>query len=349
VHGAMTAMFRMPAEWERHERTLMAWPCRISSWLHTLDQGRAEFAAVANAIAQFEPVTMICADDQQAAAARRVLSANVSVAVRPMDGSWLRDNGPLIVTDGITRRARHFRFNAWGERHASRDRDARLGRTLAEDLGIPADDVDVVLEGGAVAIDGAGLMVAPEGCVMHPSRNWYLSREIVEARIAEALGLSRIIWLGQGLAEDSVRDPDRIYYGTDGHADLFFCFIGPGRALMLKPEDGDPNAPHLAASKALLQRAGVEVVDFPYMSGFEDEGRWIIAPYMNFYFCNGAAIVPVAGAEPGKDQEAVAFLAKLFPERQIVPVAMRAAPRQGGAIHCMTQQVPAVTEPSGNR
>jgi agmatine deiminase len=338
----MTGTFRMPAEWEPHERTLMGWPCRESSWGHTLDQGRREFAAVANAIAAFEPVTMICADEGQAAEARKRLAGNVTVMVRPMDGSWLRDNGPLFVTDGESRRARHFRFNAWGERHANRDRDARLGRTLAEDLGIPVDDVDVVLEGGAVAIDGSGLMVAPEGCVMHPSRNWYLTRETVEARITEALGLSRIVWLGQGLAEDSVRDPDRIYYGTDGHADLFFCFIGPGRALMLKADDGDPNAPHLAASRALLQREGVEVVDFPYMSGFEDEGRWIIAPYMNFYFCNGAAIVPVAGEEPDKDQEALAYLAELFPDRQVVPVTMRAAPRQGGAIHCMTQQVPAV-------
>lgn len=336
----------MPAEWARHERTLIGWPCRASSWGHTLEQGRAEFAAVANAIAQFEPVTMVCADAGQAVAARRVLSANISVVVRPMDGSWLRDNGPLIVSDGRTRRARHFRFNAWGERHANRDRDARLGRTLAEDLGIPVDDVDVVLEGGAVTVDGSGLMVAPEGCVMHPSRNWYLSREIVEARIIEALGLTGIIWLGQGLAEDSVRDPDRIYYGTDGHADLFLCFIGAGRALMLKTDDGDPNAPHLAASKALLQREGVEVLDFPYMSGFEDVGRWIIAPYMNFYFCNGAAIVPVAGAEPDKDQEAVSYLARLFPDRQIIPIVMRAAPRQGGAIHCMTQQVPAMTASS---
>ena len=338
----MPHKLHMPAEWERHERTLMGWPCRVSSWEHTLEQGRSEFAAVANAIAQFEPVTMVCAEEIHAVAARKVLSSDVSVVVRPMDGSWLRDNGPLFVTDGQSRRARHFRFNAWGERHANRDRDARLGRTLAEDLGISVDDVDVVLEGGAVAIDGSGLMVAPEGCVMHPSRNWYLTKAVAEERIKEALGLSKIIWLGQGLAEDTVRDPDRMYYGTDGHADLFFCFIGPRRALMLKAGEGDPNAPHLEASKALLQREGVEVEDFPYMSGFHDEGRWIIAPYMNFYFCNGAAIVPVAGAEPDKDKEALAYLMKLFPDRQIVPVTMRAAPRQGGAIHCMTQQVPAL-------
>jgi agmatine deiminase len=334
--------FRMPAEWERHERTLMCWPCRETSWGHTLEQGRREFAAVANAIAAFEPVTMVARNPEQAAQARAMLAGNVDVVVRPIDGSWLRDNGPLFVTDTSTRRARHFRFNAWGERHANRDRDARLGHTLAEDLGAEVDAVDVVLEGGAVSVDGAGTMVAPEGCVMHESRNWYLTRDQVEERIKTALGLSRIIWLGQGLAEDAVRDPARVYYGTDGHADLFLAFIGPRRALMLRTPEDDPNAAHLAASRTTLRAAGVEIVDFPFMSGFVDEGNWIIAPYMNFYFCNGGVIVPVAGEEPDKDAAALAYLARLLPERQVVGIELRAAPRQGGAIHCMTMQVPAI-------
>jgi agmatine deiminase len=184
-------------------------------------------------------------------------------------------------------------------------------------------------------------MVAPEGCVMHESRNWYLTRDQVEAEIKSALGLNRIIWLGAGLAQDLMRDPSRMYYGTDGHADLFFAFIGPNRALMLKVPDDDPNASTLAKSRATLQTAGVEIVDFPYMSGFMDEGKWIIAPYMNFYFCNGGVIVPVAGEEPDKDAEALAFLGQLFPDRQVQCVTLRASPRQGGAVHCMTMQVPA--------
>lgn len=333
--------FRMPAEWERHERTLMCWPCREYSWGHTLEQGRREFSSVANAIAAFEPVTMVAQTAEQAAQARGMLAGAVDVVVRPIDGSWLRDNGPLFVTDGATRRARHFRFNAWGERHAGRDRDARLGRTLAEDLGCPVDFIDVVLEGGAVAVDGAGTMIVPEGCLMHEHRNWYLTRDEVEAEVKAALGLNRVLWLGQGLAEDMQRDPARMYYGTDGHADLFLAFIGPNRALMLKPAEDDPNAPHLARSRAMLQGEGVEIVDFPYMSGFWDEGNWIIAPYMNFYFCNGGVIVPVAGEEPDIDQAALALLARLMPDRQIVGVKLRAGPRQGGAVHCMTMQVPA--------
>ena len=335
-------IYRMPAEWERHERTLIGWPCRASSWGDTLAQGRAEFASVANAIAAFEPVTMVCASATDAAIARPMLSSADEIAVHPMDGSWLRDNGPIFVTDGTKRRARHFRFNAWGERHAQRDRDARLGRTLAESLGDPVDFVDVVLEGGAVSIDGAGTMVAPENCVMHPTRNWYLTRDQVEASLKDALGLHRIIWLGQGLVEDLARDPDRMYYGTDGHIDLFFCFIAPNRALMLQVPESDPNAPHLAASRQRLEAAGIEVVGFPYMSGFTSGDRFVIAPYLNFYICNGAVIVPVPGAEPDLDAEALKAIGTHFPNREVIAIPMRAGPMQGGAIHCLTQQVPAV-------
>jgi agmatine deiminase len=177
---------------------------------------------------------------------------------------------------------------------------------------------------------------------MHPTRNWYLTRDEVSARITAALGLDRIVWLSQGLAEDMQRDPDRMYYGTDGHIDLFFAFIGPRRALMLMVDDDNPNAAHLARSRALLKAAGVELIDFPLLSGFYDaDGRWIIAPYLNFYFCNGAVIVPVAGHEPDKDQAALQLFSNLMPSREVVGIPMRAAPGQGGAVHCLTQQVPA--------
>ena len=333
---------RMPAEWSPHERTFMGFPCRVESFGETLADARREFADVANAISAFEPVTLVCASEEHEALARAVVSSAVETVVHPMDGSWLRDNGPVFVTDGKTRRARHFRFNGWGERHATRDRDARLGRTLAESLGDPVDFVDIVLEGGAITTDGEGRMIAPEGCVMHENRNWYLTREQVETGLKDALGMTDIIWLGQGLAEDLVRDPERMYYGTDGHVDLFLCFIGPNKVLMLMVSDDDPNAAHLAASRQTIEAAGIEIVDFPYMSGFTAGKHWYIAPYMNFYLCNGGVIVPVCGAEPDKDEEALAFLRNTFPEREVVGIRMRAGPMQGGAIHCMTQQVPAV-------
>lgn len=330
---------RMPAEWEPHDRTIMGWPCRPEAWESRLELGRREVAATANAIAAFEPVTMICASEADAADARPRLAANVETVVFPMDGSWLRDNGPIYVVDDGRRVARHFRFNAWGERHARRDRDAALGASIARHLGDEVTPVDIVLEGGAIAVDGAGTLVLPEACVMHPSRNWRHSRDEVEAVLKDQLGVHTVVWLPQGLEEDTDRDYKT--YGTDGHIDLFFDFLGPRRCLMLAVPDNTPNADHLHRSRQLLEAAGVEVVDYPYMSGFEAEGRTFIAPYLNFYVCNGGVVVPVAGTEPDKDAEALDVLRSLWPGRDVVAVQMQAGPIQGGGVHCMTQQVPA--------
>ena len=333
--------FSMPAEWEPHERTLMGFPCRPSSWGESFEDGRREFARIANTISAFEPVTMVCASRKDEVAARHLLSDKVETLVLPMDGSWLRDNGPIFVTDGETRRARHFRFNAWGERHAQRDRDARLGATLAEGLGDPVDPIDVVLEGGAISVDGQGTLVLPEGCVMHPNRNWHLSRDQVEEELKHALGVRQVIWLSQGLEEDMVREDDRMYYGTDGHIDLFFDFVAERRCLLLSVDESNPNAEYLARSREILTAAGIEVVPFPYLSGFEAAGRYFTASYLNFYLCNGAVIVPVADADRDLDQEALSAIARLWPGREVVGVPMRAGPMQGGAVHCSTQQVPA--------
>ena len=302
---------RMPAEWEPHERTLIGWPCRPTSWGDSLAQGRAEFAAVANTICAFEPVTMVCASDEDAASARALLSAEVEIVVLPMDGSWLRDNGPIFVTDEKTREARHFRFNAWGERHAQRDRDAALGASLARLLGDPVTPVGIVLEGGAIAVDGAGTLALTEGCVMHPNRSWQVTRDQVEETLEASLGVESVIWLPQGLEQDLDWD-----YGTDGHIDLFLDFVAPKRCLMLAVPEDDVNAAHLAASRALLSKAGVEVIDFPYMSSFEADGRQVLSPYLNFYVCNGAVIVPIAGEEPDLDAEALAAIGAQWPGRR---------------------------------
>jgi len=328
---------RMPGEFERHERTLIGWPCRATSWGDTLAQGRAEFAAVANAIAQFEPVTMVCDSDADATDARAALSSAVEIFVHPMDGSWLRDNGPIFVIDGTHREARQFRFNAWGERHAHRDRDVAVGAALGNRYSELVMPVDVVLEGGAIAVDGAGTVVTTEGCVMHPLRNWQLSKTEVDRRIRAALGAQQVIWLPQGLEQDLDRQ-----FGTDGHIDLFCSFIEAKRCLLLAVPPSNVNFERLQASRRLLSGAGIEVIDFPYLSSFMIDTREVIAPYLNFYLCNGAAIVPIANADPDLDAEALAVLARYLPDRQVVPITMRAGPMQGGAIHCLTQQVPAL-------
>src|SRR5947209_20303523 len=147
---------RWPAEWEPHERTLMGWPCRAELWGETIEQARSDYAAVANAIAAFEPVTMIANPGRDAADARAACAGDVSVLELELDDSWLRDFGPIYVFDAASRRAVHFRFNAWGEKFRPWDRDAAVGRLAGEALGDEVVSAPIVLEGGSIHGDGAG-------------------------------------------------------------------------------------------------------------------------------------------------------------------------------------------------
>jgi agmatine deiminase len=162
----------MPAEWAPHERTLMAWPARLSLWGSQLAQAKADYAATATAVASFEPLTMVCADETAAAEARAALPGEVDVIVEPIDDSWLRDSGPIFVTGSDGRRAGvHFGFNAWGEKFEPFDK-----------------------------------LITTEQCLLHPTRNPGLSREQIEQQLIDDLGVERVVWLGQGLVED--RDTD---------------------------------------------------------------------------------------------------------------------------------------------
>ncbi len=167
---------RLPAEWEPHERTLMGWPCRRELWGETIEQSRADYAAVANAIAAFEPVTMIANPGDDTRAARAACAEGVSVLELPLDDSWLRDCGPIYVHEEDGRRAAvHFRFNAWGEKFPPWDRDAAVGRLAAEALGDEVRPAPIVLEGGSILSDGRGTLLTTEQCLLAPNRNPELS------------------------------------------------------------------------------------------------------------------------------------------------------------------------------
>src|SRR4051812_11603820 len=162
----------MPAEWARHERTLMAWPCRLDLWGEQLAAAKREYAGVANATAAFEPVTMVCADDAAVAEARAMLAGEVEVVVLPIDDSWLRDCGPIFVTDGAGRRAGvHFGFNAWGGKFPPWERDAAVGAALVERLGDPGYPAPVGFGGGSITVDGQGAGVTKGPCPLHANPN----------------------------------------------------------------------------------------------------------------------------------------------------------------------------------
>jgi agmatine deiminase len=321
----------MPAEWAPHERTLMAWPTRPDLWGDQLEAAREEYAATANAIAAFEPLTMVCANAEEAAQARAALTTAAEVVELPIDDSWLRDSGPIFVVDGDRRRAGvHFGFNSWGGKFTPWDRDAAVGGLLVEHVGDNCYKAPFVLEGGAIAVDGEGTLLTTEECLLNPNRNPGLSREEIEAGLRDHLGAETIVWLGQGLVED--RD-------TDGHVDMIAAFTRPGEVLLQTLEPGAPSHERMADNRTRLTAAGLDVVDFPILAAVEVAGEPVAVSHLNLYLCNGAAIVPLAGTDT--DAEALERIAAAYPDREVVGVPGRVIAFGGGGPHCITQQVPA--------
>ncbi len=322
-------MVRAPAEWEPHERTLMGWPCRRELWGETIDQARSDYAAVANAIAAFEPVTMIANAGADATDARRMCSETVEIVVLPLDDSWLRDCGPIYVYEDGHRIAVHFRFNAWGEKFTPYGRDAAVGEAIAQHLGDEVRSAPIVLEGGSILTDGAGTLLTTEQCLLNPNRNPALSREEIEQALRDHLGVREVVWLARGLVED--RD-------TDGHVDLVASFIEPGRVLLQSVQPENVNHERCQENHTRLSAAGIDVVELPHLPYVEVAGETVAAGYLNFYLCNGAVIVPVTGA--ASDEAVLETIGTAYPGREAVPVPGAVLAYGGGGPHCITQQVP---------
>ena len=323
--------FSMPAEWEPHQACFMEWPTltRRELWADRFDEARRDYAAVANAVAAFEPVVMVCDPDQQAEA-RRTCAEGVEILPLPIDDSWMRDNGPIFVRDAEGRVALvHFRFNSWGERFRPYDRDAEVPRHMATHLGMRRFEAPFVLEGGSFFVDGEGTLITTEQCLLNPNRNPTMSREQIEQGLRDFLGVETIVWLGLGHSTD--RD-------TDGHIDGIAPYVAPAKVALLMPDDPkDPDHEPGRDNRDRLGRArdakGREIEVIP----FETRPPGVV-PYLNFYLANGGVIVPIA--ERREDEQALEQIAKLFPDREVVPVPGNSLCYGGGGPHCITQQMP---------
>ncbi len=320
----------MPAEWAPHERTLMAWPCRRELWGELLAAAKEQYAGVANAVAAFEPVTMVVQSAAAAAEVRAALKGEVEIVELPIDDSWLRDSGPMFVTGPAGARAGvHFGFNSWGEKFTPYDRDAEIGGLLVDHVGDRRYTAPFVLEGGSICVDGEGTLITTEECLLHPSRNPSLSRAEIEQGLRDYLGVETVVWLAKGLVED--RD-------TDGHVDLIAAFTRPGEVLLQWAPAYAPNAERMAENRERLRAAGLAVVDFPPLAYQEVDGAEVAASYLNFYLCNGGVVVPVA--DDVGDEDALRRIAAAYPDRDVVGVPGEIIAAGGGGPHCITQQVP---------
>jgi agmatine deiminase len=331
----------MPPEWTPHERTLMAWPCRRELWGGQLEAAKAESAGVANAIAAFEPVTMVARDAADAAEARAALDGNVEIFQHPVDDSWLRDSGPIFVVDHPDEPSRrvgvHFGFNAWGHKFEGYENDQTIGRVLAEHVGSEVVRAPLILEGGSIAVDGTGVLLTTEQCLLHPNRNPSLTKDEIAQHLKDYLGVTQVVWFGEGLVEDK---------DTDGHVDLIAAFTKPGTVLLQRAAADNPNHDNMARNREIAVAAGLDVIDFDPLAYAEVDGERVVASYMNFYVGDRFVIVPVAG-RPELDEEALARITEAFDgAKDVIGVPGVVHAFGGGGPHCITQQVPALARAS---
>jgi agmatine deiminase len=327
----------MPAEWEPHEACLMAWPTREDLLVRYFERAREEYAAVANAVAAFEPVVMITNPGQAREVEQRCAS-RVRVLDVPIDDSWTRDSGPIIVVDDAGHRAGvDFVFNSWGERFVPYDRDAAMAARVLDLIGIERIPSTMVLEGGSLTVDGEGTLITTEQCLLNPNRNPDLSREEIEAELRRTLGVEQIIWLRWGHAEDQY---------TDGHVDGICAFVRPGAVLMHTCADpGNSNYELMAANVEVLRNSkdaagrALEVIELTQWPYFDLDGLSLMISYANLYIANGGVVVPLA--EHPLDAEVLEIVAKAFPRHEVVGVPARIIRYGGGGPHCITQQIPA--------
>jgi len=334
---------RMPAEWERHERAWMAWP--TPGYTHggtaaAAAEARGAWAAVANAVAEHEPLSMLVTRDEHGEARRR-LGGGVELIEADLDDAWYRDTGPTFVFDDGALAAVDWVFNGWGQQEwAAWELDARAARYAIEAAGARRIESSMVNEGGAIHTDGLGTVLATRSVQLDPLRNPGWTAERVEAELARTLGARRVIWFERGLHRDAQR------FGTKGHVDILATFCAPGRVLYHDQRDGaHPDAAVSAELRAVLVSSAdasgkpVEVVPLPAPATLRDADGFVDYSYVNHFVVNGAVIACAFG-DPNDDQ-ALGILAESYPGRVIVPVDARPIFAGGGGIHCITQQQPA--------
>ncbi|MEM9257965.1 MAG: agmatine deiminase family protein [Pseudomonadota bacterium] len=326
--------YRMPAEWEEHERCWMAWPCRDEFWEDYAATCKA-YTAVAHTIARFEPVSMIV-PPQMMGLARDHLGSDIDLVPIPIDDSWSRDSGPNFVRapDGSLAGV-CFRFNAWGGKYEPHDQDAALAERLLTELGIPVIKSSLTAEGGGICVDGEGTLLTTDSCFPNKNRNPSWTRDDIDAELMARLGVDKVIWLpGDPMDEE-----------TDGHVDGVAAFAAPGKVIVEGTEDpADPRKPYFDSLRAALEGQTdargrtLELLPLPEADASCTLNERFCLSYVNFYIANGAIIAPSYGI--ATDAAVSERLSDYFSGREIAQVRIDAVAVGGGGIHCITQQQP---------
>jgi len=344
----ITMSWRMPTETARHERTWMAFPAEGETLGDTdaaREEGYATWTAVAHAVAEFEPVSMLV-DPSEVARARRMLSSSIEIEIAPVDEFWMRDSGPTFVVDderpGVLG-AVDWIFNGWGAPEwAEWRKAAQHARIVADAVGAELVSSTLVNEGGGIHVDGEGTVLLTETVQLDPRRNPYADKQRIEAEMARTIGATTAIWLPRGLT----RDYDD--FGTNGHVDIVATIVSPGRLLL--HDQQNPDHPDHAVTRELrsmlaeqTDAAGrrFEVIGLPAPSTLSDDEGPVDWSYVNHLVTNDGVVACGFGDEKA-DAAAREILADTYPGRRVVTVDARPLFARGGGIHCITQQQPAL-------
>ncbi len=355
--------FYMPAEFSPHYGCILIFPERGDSWQYGAYAARKAFVKVCAAIAESEKVT-VCASARQYENARRMLPEHIRVVEMSSDDSWARDYAPTFVTNGSEIRGINWSFNAWGGLvdglYFPWDKDDKMARKLCDLYEKDMYDMSgFVLEGGSVHVDGEGTCITTEACLLSAGRNPDMTKEEIERKLKDCLGVKKVVWLKRGIYNDE----------TNEHVDNICAFVRPAEVVLAWTDDeSDPQYELSHSCYDILLREtdaqgrkftihklhcpkpvtitaeeceGLDTMDF---EPTRTPGERLAASYVNFYISNGAVVMPFFN-DPA-DEPARAKLAELFPGRKVIPVYARDILIGGGNIHCITQQIPVFKESS---
>jgi len=344
--------YRMPAEWEPHAATWLAWPHNTLTWPDQLAQVQDIFLCMIAALHEHETVHLLVNDAATAAQVKQrlhvrgVTSARVVMHQWRTADTWLRDSGPIFLTaaSGASQplALNDWEFNAWGGKYLDLLPDNGLPQQIAAFLGVPHFVPGIILEGGSIDVNGRGSCLTTEQCLLNPNRNARLQRPDIERYLRDYLGVHQVIWLGQGIAGDD----------TDGHVDDIARFVSPTTVVCgLEEDPQDPNYAVLQENYRRLQAAtdrdghALRVIPLPMPGQVGPASARLPASYANFYIANGLVLVPIY--DHPHDQQALAILQAVFPDRRVLGIPCEPLVWGLGAIHCVTQQQPAM--PSAGR
>lgn len=339
--------YHMPAEWEPHEATWLSWPHKEESWPGAFEPVPEIFVQLTKHLSGSELVRINVADEDFAESVRALLKKGgvnldrVRFHLNPTNDAWCRDHGPIYVVRDVNgkreRAINDWGYNAWGNKYPPYDLDDVVPTRIAAESGEPLFEPGIVMEGGSLDVNGRGTLLTTEACLLNPNRNPQLTRQRIEQYLEEYLGVSQILWLGEGIVGDD----------TDGHIDDLSRFVSPDTIVTVIEEDPqDDNYAPLEDNYQRLREMKdpkgkpFRILTLPMPDAIYFGDQRLPASYANFYIANGSILVPTYRSK--NDARACEILQSCFPNRPVVGIDCKDLIWGLGSIHCVTQQQPAI-------